>query len=193
MATQTSWSAFEGEKLLATGPAPTVAAVVRAAIAHKSGRNILIFDESSGRVVDLDLSGSDEEVLGRVRDREAVSVDAPRPPGRPKLGVVAREVTLLPRHWEWLSGQPGGASAALRRLVDAARAANAGKDRIRHAQEAADRFMSAMLGNQAGYEEASRALYGGEKSRFAELTEPWPCDLRDCARRMAAPAFEAAA
>jgi len=193
MTTQTFWSAFEGEKLLATGPAPTVAAAVRAALAHKAGRGILIFDELSGRHVDLDLSGSDEDVLGRVRDCSASPEETPRQPGRPKLGVVAREVTLLPRHWEWLSGQPGGASAALRRLVDAARAANAGKDRIRHAQEAADRFMSAMLGNQMGYEEASRALYGGEEARFAELTEPWPCDLRDCARRMAAPAFEAAA
>jgi hypothetical protein len=118
--------------------------------------------------------------------------EAPRQPGRPKLGVVAREVTLLPRHWEWLSGQPGGASAALRRLVDAARAANAGKDRIRHAQEAGDRFMAAALGNQPGYEEASRALYAGEESRFAALTQDWPCDLRDCARRMAAAAFDEA-
>ncbi len=71
----------------------------------------------------------------------------PRGRGRPKLGVVAREVTLLPRHWDWLNAQPGGASVALRKLVEQARRANGDADRARAAREAAYHFMSAMAGD----------------------------------------------
>ena len=114
---------------------------------------------------------------------------APRP-GRPRLGVVAREVTLLPVHWQWLNGQPGGASVTLRKLVEAARRVNAAKDRIRSAREAAYRFMTAMSGNAPGFEEAIRALFAGNRARFEEFTESWPVDLRDHARRMASPSFD---
>ena len=112
-------------------------------------------------------------------------------PGRPRLGVVAREVTLLPRHWDWLNDQPGGASAALRRLVDQARKANAGRDRIRRAQEATYRFMSAMAGDEPGFEEATRALFAGRPAVFDALTDAWPPDVRDHSRKLAAPAFAA--
>ena len=105
------------------------------------------------------------------------------------MGVVAREVTLLPRHWEWLSGQPGGASVALRKLVEEAGRANVGRDRARRAQEAAYRFMSAMAGDLPGFEEATRAFFAGDTTRFAELTEPWPIDIRDHARGMAEASF----
>jgi hypothetical protein len=100
-------------------------------------------------------------------------------PGRPKLGVVSREISLLPRHWDWLEEQPNGASAALRRLVDQARKREPGEQRARLAREAAGRFMSAMAGNFPGYEEASRALYAGNRSRFEELTLNWPRDIRE--------------
>jgi hypothetical protein len=106
------------------------------------------------------------------------------------LGVVAREVTLLPRHWEWLNGQPGGASVALRKLVEEARRANETKDRARRSQEAAYRFLSAMAGNLPGFEEATRAFFAGDRSRFDDMVEPWPADVRDHSRRMAAAAFE---
>ena len=76
--------------------------------------------------------------------------------------MVAREVTLLPRHWEWLAQQSGGASVALRRLVDQARRGTEDKDRIRRAQEAAYRFMSAMAGNRPNFEDAIRALFAGD-------------------------------
>jgi len=105
------------------------------------------------------------------------------------LGVVGREVTLLPRHWEWLNAQPGGASVALRKLVEQARRANAGKDRVRRAQEVAFRFMSAMVGNESGFEEATRALFAGDRQRFEHHSESWPVDLRDYARALAADAF----
>ncbi len=105
--------------------------------------------------------------------------------GRPRLGVVAREVTLLPRHWQWLSSQPGGASVALRKLVDEARLANIGKDRVRQSQEAAYRFMSAMAGDAPGFEEAARALFAGDEHRFEQCISVWPEDVRDHAKRLA--------
>jgi hypothetical protein len=116
---------------------------------------------------------------------------APRGPGRPKLGVVAREVTLLPRHWEWLATQPGGASITLRRLVEHAKRASTGKDRVRRSQSAAYRFMSAMAGDEPGFEEATRALFAGNLDRFNTLVEGWPRDVRDHARRLATGAFTA--
>lgn len=115
---------------------------------------------------------------------------SPRGRGRPKLGVVAREVTLLPRHWEWLNGQPGGASVVLRKLVDAARVAGEDKDRVRRAQEAVDRFMTAMAGNLPGYEEATRALYANDTVRFDAMIASWPADVRRHTQKLAALALE---
>lgn len=110
-------------------------------------------------------------------------------PGRPKLGVTAREVTLLPRHWEWLAAQPGGASVALRKLVKEAGRANEAKDRIKKAQASAYRFMSAVAGNLPGYEETMRALFAGQPEQFGALTEAWPVDVRDHAHRLVLRAF----
>lgn len=184
-------TAFAGERLLAAGPAPEVALAIRAAAAMNGDAALLVFDDRTGRQVDFDLSGSEADIRARLASEKpaAQAASARRSPGRPKLGVVAREVTLLPRHWEWLAEQPGGASVTLRRLVDAARNAEADPARARKARETADRFMAAMLGNRPGYEEASRALYAGDRGRFMELSEPWPVDLRDHARRLAAPGF----
>jgi hypothetical protein len=103
--------------------------------------------------------------------------------------VAAREVTLLPRHWDWLGGQSGGASAALRRLVETAMRQDAGPQRRRQAQEAAYRFATAMAGDAPGYEEAMRALFAGDQARFEALTEPWPADVGEHARRLAAASF----
>ena len=185
---ESTCTAFAGDRLLARGAPGTVAvAVKRAAAAHDA--TILVYDDRTGRVLDFDLRGSDAEVAERAGGPAADPAAPGRPRGRPRLGVVAREVTLLPRHWDWLAQQPEGASAALRRLVDAARHAGAEADRIRQAQTAADRFMMAMLGDRDGWEEASRALYARDGARFHALSEGWPADLRDHARRLAAPAF----
>ena len=123
---------------------------------------------------------------------EAAAVSAPRGPGRPKLGVVAREVTLLPRHWEWLARQPGGASVAIRKLVEAASRTGEDKDRIRQAQEAAYRFMSVTAGNRPHYEEAIRALFAGDASRFEQRIAEWPDDIRAHTSRLAERAFHRA-
>jgi hypothetical protein len=102
---------------------------------------------------------------------------------------VAREVTLLPRHWEWLSAQPGGASVALRKLVEEARRSNESQDRMRQAKETLYRFMSTLAGDEAGFEEASRALFAGDRKLFEALIRLWPRDLREHAGRLAGAAF----
>jgi uncharacterized protein len=164
------FTAFEGEHRLASGPRAEIVSAVNKAERAAAAR-ITIFSDKSGRPVDLDLRGNADVV------RELP--EEPRGRGRPKLGVVAREVTLLPRHWEWLNAQPGGASVALRKLTDAARRTSGDADRQRAAREAAYHFMSAMAGNFPGFEEASRALFADDRRRFTGLIAAWPADIRD--------------
>jgi hypothetical protein len=175
-----SCTAFEGTRRLASGALAEVARAVRAA----AGGPLLVFDDTTGRVIDLDLRGTGEEVAARYAEAGS---EAPRGRGRPKLGVVAREVTLLPRHWDWLAAQPGGASVALRRLVDTARAATADATERRARQEAAYRVMSAMGGDLPGFEEASRALFAGDPGRLEQRMAAWPGDLRGYILQLLAP------
>jgi uncharacterized protein len=176
------FTAFVGQRQLVSGSLAEVAVAVKRA--GQAVTPIIIFSDATGRSLDLDLRGSDEEIVARLpKTGLAPAPDAqtaePRGRGRPKLGVVAREVTLLPRHWEWLNAQPGGASVALRKLVDEARRASGDRDRLRAARDAAYHFMSAMAGNLANFEEASRALFADDRRRFAGLIADWPTDIRD--------------
>ena len=184
--------AFENNRRIAGGPLAEVALEVRRRAGTKTHEGIHIFDAASGRSIQLNLTGSDEDVRARYSPVEAEararSKETPRGPGRPKLGVVAREVTLLPRHWEWLSEQPGGASVALRKLVEEARKSQEQSGNLRMRQEAAYRFISAMAGDWRHFEESTRALFAGDAVRFGELTETWPADVRDHARQLAFPA-----
>lgn len=197
--TQPRYTAFEGPQRIAAGGLTQVAVAVKEYFKENLVAGVLIFDDTSGHLVDVDFRGTTDQVLYRIAqtnhgpEAAAISLepeaDAPRGPGRPKLGVVAREVTLLPRHWDWLNTQTGGASVALRKLVEEARRASIGKDRVRLAQEASYRFMSAAIGNEANFEEAARALFAADRSRFHELVEAWPVDLRDYLKRLANDAF----
>jgi hypothetical protein len=179
-----TFTAFAGQRRLANGPVTEVALAVKRA-ERPAGEPVLIFSDATGRAVDFDLRGSEQDVLARLAtlapaaSGEATPPTEPRGRGRPKLGVVAREVTLLPRHWEWLGAQPGGASVALRKLVDDARRASGDRDRARLAREAAYHFMSAMAGNLAHFEEAARALFADDRRRFTSLIADWPADIRD--------------
>jgi hypothetical protein len=157
-----------------------VAVVARAAHEHREA-SPLIFDDETGRLIELDLRGSVEEVLARLPPAAEPS-KAVR--GRPKLGVTAREVTLLPRHWEWLASQPGGASAALRRLIDQARRDHVEADTSRQAQEVTYRVMTTLAGDLPHYEEATRALFANDRERFNELTASWPADIGDYVREL---------
>lgn len=181
------FTAFVGQRRLASGPLAEIALAVMKAGQESVAEPILIFDDATGRPIDLDLRGTKRDVIARLpvpavnlepaADEE--SATEPRGRGRPKLGVVAREVTLLPRHWEWLASQPGGASVALRKLVDEARRVSGDRDRHRAARDAAYHFMSAMAGNLPGFEEASRALFADQRRRFSEHIAGWPGDIRD--------------
>jgi len=192
----TELTAFHGAKHLATGDLKQVAIAVKQYFRDAPVDGVLVFDNTRCHVVDIDFRGSLEDVLARCDTgmsesaaATAITGDTQRGPGRPKLGVVAKEVTLLPRHWEWLGSQPGGASVALRKLVEEARRINVDKDRIRSARECSYRFMSTALGHEASFEEASRALFAGDRQHFAQLIDAWPTDLRDHLKRLAEPAF----
>lgn len=176
--------AFAGPRRLAEGDTASVAVAIRQAQDSGEAASIFVFDRTSSHAVDLDLRGTPAEIRARY-----TAIDPPRGPGRPKLGVIAREVTLLPRHWDWLAAQPGGASVALRKLVDEARHASEEKDRIRDARESAYRFMSAMAGDEPNFEEASRALFAGDRTKFGTLIEAWPQDVREHAHKLAEPGF----
>ncbi|MDR3511445.1 MAG: DUF2239 family protein [Caulobacteraceae bacterium] len=172
-----SFTAFIGSRRLAAGAPGEVALVVKRALERGDAGSILVFDDAEGRAVDLDLRGTDAEIAARFEKPEPEP--EPRGRGRPKLGVMPREVTLLPRHWDWLAAQPGGASVALRRLVDAARRSNADEDIRRAARDAAYHFMAAMAGDLPGFEEACRALFAGDEARLLAQAADWPKDVRD--------------
>lgn len=199
MTAQRNYTAFEGFERVASGELTTVAAVAKTVLDRGEKAPVLIFDDQTGDQIDVDFRGSVNDVLHRIQSREtAILVDAdeisaddlPRGRGRPKLGVVAREVTLLPRHWEWLSTQPGGASVAIRKLVEDARRVHRGRDIARQAQEAAYRFLSALAGNLPEFEEATRALFANDAKRFRKLIAKWPDDVRDHSLKFATTAFE---
>lgn len=176
---------FEGERRLAAGPKLEVAVAAQARLAQSPEASLLIFDPE-GRQVDFDLRGGPWDIALRLGEGDA----APRGRGRPKLGVTAREVTLLPRHWEWLAAQPGGASVALRKLVEAARRESEGPDRRRAARDAAYRFASVLAGDRPGFEDMSRALFAGDAEGFAARIADWPADIAEHLRGLAAEAFE---
>jgi hypothetical protein len=190
-------TAFNGHRRLASGPLHEVALAVRNATEGRDNGSVFIYEDATGRMIDIDTRGTAEEVVARLA--QPVEHAAPWPAlgemdqtdgelrgrGRPKLGVIAREVTLLPRHWDWLNTQPGGASVALRKLVEEARRTSGDKDRTRAAQEAAYHFMSAIAGNLPGFEEATRALFAYDRRRFSDLVAPWPEDVRDHAVKLA--------
>ncbi len=180
------YTAFEGCRRFASGSLPEVAlAVKRRAMSPASSASgpVVIFDDRTGRAIDFDSRGSEAQLLERLEPAPA----GVRTRGRPKLGVVAREVTLLPRHWEWLNGQPGGASVALRRLVEAASRANRDKVELRRRQDAAYHFMSAIAGDLPGFEEAARALFAGDRAKLNDEVEAWPRDVREHLAALAYP------
>lgn len=186
--------AFEGYRCIAMGELEFVARKVKEVMEKGEIAPIIILEEATSRLVEVDFRGSADEVVGRFRQDEnnqppVTGYTEKRGIGRPKLGVVAREVTLLPRHWEWLNRQPGGASVALRKLVEEARRSHQQKDRARESQESVHRFLSNLAGNLPGFEEALRAFYSKHYERFHVMVDPWPQDIRDHARKLAATAI----
>lgn len=174
-----TYSAFSDNRLIAFGLLEEVLSASKALVDISEDPRLLIFEDRSGQQLDFDFSGTLAEVLKR-----ALPAPPRTGPGRPKLGVVSREVSLLPRHWEWLEQQPQGISAGLRRLVDEARKRHPGELRARKGREAANRFMTAIAGNLTNYEEATRALFASDPARLEELTADWPEDIRAHVQRV---------
>lgn len=195
-------TAFDGVVCIASGEWVEVAVRVKERSDQGLRGPLLVFDDATAEPVEFDLRGTVDDVRRRIQSMLGPAEPAetpgdaaapmPRGPGRPKLGVVAREVTLLPRHWDWLGRQPGGASVALRKLVDEARRTHAARDRVRQSQEAANRFMQALAGDLPGYEEASRALFAANRADFETHTAAWPSDVRAYAHQLAEAALAGA-
>ena len=191
----TPCTAFSGTQRIASGALIDVALRVKATEAEVQNP-VLTFDDASGAVIDLDLRGTTAGIVTRLTEHAELEALAARTRGklvgatgrsrgRPKLGVVAREITLLPRHWEWLARQTGGASQALRRLVDEARRMDGGQTDRKAAYERTYTFLSALAGNLPGYEEAIRALFAGDDDTFRKRMATWPPDVRDHALTLA--------
>lgn len=191
-------TAFSGHRILMSGPLIEVAMAIKTASENNPESSILAFDDATGRVMDFDLRGSKADIIERLAQppgqrissrrapsRRPAPATPPRPRGRPKLGVVAREITLLPRHWEWLAAQPDSASVTLRRLVEEARKSTGPKQRARAARDASYAFMQAIAGDLPGFEEATRALFANDRQRFEEQTSGWPPDIRAHAVKLA--------
>lgn len=190
--------AFVGTQAVARGKLTEVASKIKAIVDSESSLTPIVFDTATGEQIDLDLRGSLETVVELTRGRDPLTLANTLPsnppvrsPGRPKLGVVAREVTLLPRHWEWLASQSGGASVALRKLVEQATRTHRLADRKRAAQNHCYRFLSAVGGNLPGFEAASRALFAGDSDGFAAQISAWPPDVSELAASLAKDAFDA--
>jgi uncharacterized protein len=188
-------TAFEGCRCLASGTLTEVARKVKEALGNEEQHSILIFDENA-ELIEVDFRGTIDDVLQRLEKANGAAGTSPeleknaqRGPGRPRLGVVCREVSLLPRHWEWLNSQPGGASVALRRLVEEARVFHRNRDKVRRAQEVTYRFMTAVAGDMPGYEEALRALFAGNAERLDSFTAEWPDDIGNHIQKISGPAF----
>ena len=167
-----TYTAFSGQSRIVSGGLEQMLLETKEFLKRGGAEPVFIFEDQTGRQVDFDFRGTSEEVLERAVPSRRTG------PGRPRLGVVSREVSLLPRHWDWLEQQPNGISAALRRLVDEARKRAPSEERARLAREAAHRFMTAMAGNLPGYEEASRALFAKDQERFKQSIAAWPEDVR---------------
>lgn len=187
-----TYTSFMGHRRIASGSMLVNVLAVKKVLESRVNDPVLIFDDVTGRFVDVNTQGTDEELAQRYApvdvseaEVEQIEEEAPRGRGRPKLGVVPREVTLLPRHWDWLATQPGGASVALRKLVEEARRASAAKDQRRQAQERTYNFMTAIGGDLPGFEEAMRALFADELERFKSLLAAWPDDVREHAIKLA--------
>jgi hypothetical protein len=191
MSNSPSVVAFAGDVCIAAGDLSCVALAAQKAATASGHDAVLLFDAQTSEPIELDLRGSRDDMLRRLPAAALPGPEISRGPGRPKLGVVPREVTLLPRHWDWLGSQPGGASVALRKLVENAMRSNVSRDRIRTAQNAAYKFMSVMAGNRPGFEEASRALFAADAPKFRRLISAWPKDIHDHLRTLAADAMKA--
>ncbi len=192
MESERTFTAFAGQRKIGSGEIRETLRGAKVWVdAHGEDAPVLVFEDRTGDQIDFDLRGTLEDALERLATHPhfAAELGAKRTgPGRPKLGVVSREVSLLPRHWEWLESQRGGISVALRALVDEARKRGQSRQLARKTREAVGKFMWTMAGNLPDFEEASRALYARDDRKLRSLTKRWPKDIADHVARLTADA-----
>lgn len=185
-------SAFIGTKILKTGPLIEVVLAMKEEVAKDKFAQILCFLDETGAMVDFDLSGTNEQVIAKLlanntqetkEEQKAETTHTPKS-GRPKLGVTAKEVTLLPRHWEWLVAQRGGASATLRRLVELAAKESISVETRKSAQNATYRFLQNIAGDFENYEEVLRAIFADDFEKMRKLMQNWPQDIQNYAQKL---------
>lgn len=164
------FAVFSQQRLLCRGSLHEIVPLVHAQAVDPANQLIFI-QEESGRTVDLDWRGTPKEVLERSQTQLGPKKAGP---GRPKLGVQSREITLLPRHWAWLDAQRGSRSAVLRKLVER-EMKGGGAVRV----DALYGALSTLAGDLPGFEEATRALFALDWEGFAEQCLPWPESLRN--------------
>ena len=191
-----SYTAFLEQKQIGSGNFEAVKCEACQRVTEGERRPIIIFNDANGRVVDIDyqnpeLSQEPLPISSSVHADEAKEDRQLRRVGRPKLGVVAKEVTLLPRHWEWLAAQQGGASVTLRKLVEEARRKNPDAEIMQQSRDACYRIINALAGNEAASEDALRALYADDQQTFAEIIALWPQDVSRYVNKMSRSAFSA--
>lgn len=186
-----TYTAFEGERLLSRGHLKDVVLNIKKYMGSAQNCEVLLISDASGKVMDFNFYGSKQEVLKRLEPYTTVATADTSGPGRPKLGVVSREISLLPRHWEWLASQPGGASATIRTLVEEARKKSLNTSNVKVVQERVYRVMSVLGGDLSGYEEALRALYKKDQKTFLGQIKAWPEDIRRYIEDLVQPVFEA--
>ncbi len=191
----TTCTVFLGVKKMAQGSIEEVIPWLKQTYADEALTTFLLFDDATGKTFDVDFRGTIDEVLARFFEKSGISPSSEAIPlstkrvGRPKLGVVSGEVTLLPRHWEWLKRQPGGASVTLRKLVEEARRTDTQHNQVRVAQEATYHVMTTLAGDFPNYEEALRSLYAKDDVRFNQLLASFEPDVRDYIKALATPVF----
>ena len=184
-----TYTAFLGDAVAAEGALADVVMPLKRRIGAANHCEAIIFNDTTGAPFDFNFSGSEEDVQKRLDVFTSQPEESRSGPGRPRLGVTCREVSLLPHHWEWLSAQPAGASAALRRLVDAARRHDSAPPSVRQVQERTYRFLSVVAGNREGFEDALRSLYRKDRKGFSRHMANWPPAIRAHALRLAKPLF----
>ena len=191
METLNTYTAFEDHKILSQGFLEDVVLKVKKRLEKSPESQIVIYSDATGKSMDFNFQGSEKEVLKRleVYTTPENTTEASSGPGRPKLGVISREVSLLPKHWEWLATQSGGASNTLRKLVEENMKKTSGVLTVKTAQERTYKFMSVEAGDLENYEEALRALYRKDKERFTSEIKTWPRDVQKHILELAKPVF----
>ncbi|MBN21814.1 MAG: hypothetical protein CL678_11090 [Bdellovibrionaceae bacterium] len=185
------YSAFDDKTLLVQGELDDVVIHIKKHLGKSENSSILIFSDSTGATIDFNFQGTKQDVLKRLdMFRSPKQKSIPSGPGRPRLGVISREISLLPRHWEWLATQSGGASATLRRLVEEAQKKSSQQVSTKQIQERVYKVMSVLAGDLQGYEEALRALYKKDRKTFFSQIEIWPKDIKKYLKKIGKPIFE---